>query len=144
MNEDEVMAKYPILNDMPGNQTQYDFPSVPTHSPLKTPRSPTMPTSSSMPMPMPSSPAMAMPEPMPAPAPTPITKDGIRIPPPTGYDFPPSVVVDARQLASWLAKQHESDYNILILDVRPRDVSDRGCIKHKWSIQIEPLILKEK
>ncbi|GAA5798456.1 hypothetical protein HPULCUR_003859 [Helicostylum pulchrum] len=145
--------------DTPENQTQSDFlldclPSVPTHAPLKTskdrrsspvPSAPPPPMNIQMPDPMP------MPEPMhsltdtpmhmPMPAPTP--NDTIQLPSPTGFIFPPSPVVGAFQLAKWISTRNETPPSILILDVRPRDVSEGGCIKHKWIAQIEPLVLKE-
>ncbi|KAI8090382.1 hypothetical protein BDF21DRAFT_436817 [Thamnidium elegans] len=139
---EEAMAKYPTLPDIPENQTQSEFlldrlPSVPTHAPLKTQKdrrsSPLPPTPPAPPT------YIKMPEPMPAP----IEKDTLQLPSPTGFSFPPSLVVEASQLAAWISTRNETRPSILILDVRPRDVSERGCIKHRWISQIEPLVLKQ-
>lgn len=140
---EETMAKYPSLQDIAENQTQSDFllddlPSVPTHAPLKTQKN------RSSPLPAPPPMHIKMPEPMPMPIPVPIEKDGIQLPSPTGFSFPPSLVVEASQLAAWISKRNETGPSILILDVRPRDVAERGCIKHRWIAQIEPLVLKQE
>lgn len=143
---EEAMAKYPTLPDIPENQTQSDFllnnlPSVPTHAPLKTSKD-----RRSSPLP-PAPPPMhiKMPEPMPMPVPAPIEKDVLQLPSPTGFIFPPaSPVVEASQLAAWISKRNETRPSILILDIRPRDVYERGCIKHSWIAQIEPLVLKQE
>lgn len=95
-----------------------------------------------MPMPEPMHSLTDTPMHMPMPAPTP--NDTIQLPSPTGFIFPPSPVVGAFQLAKWISTRNETPPSILILDVRPRDVSEGGCIKHKWIAQIEPLVLKEK
>lgn len=141
------MAKYPTLSDIdkPDNQTQSgflldDLPSVPTHAPLKNPKKRSVPLSPPPPPPM----HIKMPEPHPMPAPIPVETEGLQLPSPTGFPFPASPVVEASQLATWISKRNATGPSILILDVRPRDVSERGCIKHRWIAQIEPLVLKQE
>lgn len=69
----------------------------------------------------------------------------LRIPPFTNFNFPNDVVVHPLQLADWIVKKRDRQQpNILLIDVRPRELYDQGCIKHSWTTQIEPLILKQK
>lgn len=150
---EEAMSKYPSLDDLDSreNQTQGnylldDLPSVPTHAPLKTKR-PSAPQPDVQPV------YMKMPEPHPSPslvppsAPNPITSNGnaLVLPSPTNFVFPSILVIDPPQLATWIKiRGQENPPSILILDVRPRYVSELGCIKHRWIAQIEPLVLKQE
>jgi ubiquitin carboxyl-terminal hydrolase 8 len=153
----QAMNKYPpvnILDAMPSspesNQTQSsldDLPSVPTHAPGQTPirypppvKSPPPPTFMKMPQPEPLNAAPPLP---------PVQKavgNFVQLPPPSDFDFPPTLIVEPIQLASWITTRNKAGQqpSVLILDVRPRDVYDQGFIKHKWVAQIEPLVLKQE
>lgn len=154
---DQVMDKFPPVEDVGASPSMDSLsfldslPSVPKHMPSNT----TTPTAKSISpqMPPPPPPAsdppptyMKMPEPRPsAPPPIPAHNSIVQIPPPTNFNFPNSVIVDPLQLATWLVKKKDRQQpNILLVDVRPREVYDQGCIKHSWTVQIEPLILKQK
>ncbi|KAG2212280.1 hypothetical protein INT47_001639 [Mucor saturninus] len=149
---EEAMTKYPSLDEFDSreNQTQSDYllddlPSVPTHAPLKTKR-PSAPQPDIQPV------YMKMPEPHPSPPPIPPTSHNsvsstdstLILPSPTNFIFPSVLIVDPPQLANWIKKTgSENPPSILILDVRPRYISEQGCIKHRWIAQIEPLVLKQ-
>lgn len=149
---EEAMTKYPSLDEFDSreNQTQSDdllndLPSVPTHAPLKTKR-PSVPQPDIQPM------YMKMPEPHPSPPIVPPTTQNsvsstdstLVLPSPTNFNFPQILIVDPLQLASWITTRSENPPSILILDVRPRYISEQGCIKHRWIAQIEPLVLKQE
>lgn len=146
------MDKFPPVEDL-GASSSMDslsfldsIPSVPKHMPLKnsSPRQMPTPRTSTSPPPV-SPPNTTMYMKMPEPHPTPATTNELQIPPPTNFVFPNSVMVDSLQLASWIVKKKDRQQpNILLVDVRPREIYDQGCIKHSWTTQIEPLILKQK
>ncbi|KAI8890947.1 cysteine proteinase [Backusella circina FSU 941] len=154
------------LADLPSVPTH--LPSVPTHLPSHTPpqstsppfnrhRSPppasqpisppplppfsqrTSPTSQhSSPQSPPPLPSMKMPEPKPY-KPT----NQIQLPSPSDLTIPNlGASVEPKVLASWIVKGNEPKPSVLLLDVRPREVFKRGCIKHTWIAQIEPMFLK--
>ncbi|KAI8975785.1 hypothetical protein BDF20DRAFT_914642 [Mycotypha africana] len=63
---------------------------------------------------------------------------------------PPTLIANPKQLASWISLRkgdahqlQQEKPSVLILDIRPRHIFDQGFIKHKWIVQIEPLILKQ-
>lgn len=150
---EEAMNKYPSLDEFDSreNQTQCDFllndlPSVPTHAPLKTKR-PSVPKPDVQPV------YMKMPEPHPSPSAAPLpdvnsipdNNKTLILPSLTNFVFPSILIVDPPQLATWIKKMgRENPPSILILDVRPRYISEQGCIKHRWIAQIEPLVLKQE
>ncbi|ORX45129.1 cysteine proteinase [Hesseltinella vesiculosa] len=75
------------------------------------------------------------------------TKDGrqtpgIQLPPLSNYVFPEQLGVEPHELASWLIRK-DNPPSVLLLDARPRDMFSQACIKHKWIVQIEPLVLRE-
>ncbi|KAI8091320.1 uncharacterized protein B0P05DRAFT_568711 [Gilbertella persicaria] len=128
---DDILA---ILEELTKTLQQRDsdhvvdhLPSVPTHLPSKQ-KLVSPPTTPSF---------MKMPEPEP-------TLQPIQLPTPNkGLHIPPMLIVDPRQLASWIVKTPDIQPSVLILDVRPRQVFDQGCIKHTWIAQIEPLVLNQ-
>ncbi|KAI8071601.1 hypothetical protein BC940DRAFT_293258 [Gongronella butleri] len=65
----------------------------------------------------------------------------IQLPPQSNNEFTPSMTVEPNELASWLTRK-ENPPSVLLLDVRPRDLFNQACIKHKWIVQIEPLVLR--
>ncbi|KAI8330223.1 hypothetical protein BC941DRAFT_186274 [Chlamydoabsidia padenii] len=66
----------------------------------------------------------------------------IHLPPRSNNIFPKSGQVEPLELAKWITRK-DNPASILILDVRPRDMFRRACIKHKWMVQIEPLVLRK-
>lgn len=162
----DAMNKYPPVNDMQmpmPNPTHIDsssfldnLPSVPKHMPSNngtakpTQRDNSVSSSSSSSSPLSAaSHFMKMPEPQPQQQPTakpPAAANGLQLPTPSAdLSIPPTPIVDARQLASWIVKRNDGKQpSVLILDVRPRQIFDQGFIKHKWIAQIEPLVLKQE
>lgn len=144
----------PNMNQTQSNDSSFlldGLPSVPTHSPNKS--SASAPSRQAPPT------FMKMPEPEPhinqLPNIPPLPKvqnnqnsnnNSIQLPTPSNYQFPKILSVDPTQLAGWIVKKNgvEQAPNVLILDVRPRDVFNQGFIKHKWIAQIEPLVLKQE
>lgn len=51
--------------------------------------------------------------------------------------------IDPIELAKWITIKYNPP-SILLIDIRPRDVFIRGCIKHQWIIQIDPTVLRKK
>ncbi|KAI9011013.1 hypothetical protein CLU79DRAFT_709908 [Phycomyces nitens] len=121
------------------------LPPVPTHKPSSIPPSPIPP---SLPVDIP--PRVSMPVPQPyrhppprQPSPTPPSLEpAIQLPSRTNYAFPFSMTVDPKELAHWITKR-DNPPSVLLLDVRPRNVFQRACIKHKWIVQVEPLVLQK-
>ncbi|KAG1109109.1 hypothetical protein G6F42_015758 [Rhizopus arrhizus] len=162
----DVMNKYPPVNDMPmpmPSPTHIDsgsfldnLPSVPKHMPsnngtAKSTQRDNSVSSNNSSVSSPSSAVsnfMKMPEPQPHQQPTasqPSVQNELQLPTPSpDFSIPPTPIVDARQLASWIVKKSDGKQpSVLILDVRPRQTFDQGFIKHKWIAQIEPLVLKQ-
>lgn len=65
----------------------------------------------------------------------------IPLPTLTSNNFPQTLVINPKQLAKYLM-QKENPPSILLMDVRPREEFENGCIRHKYVIQIEPLTLR--
>ncbi|ORZ00519.1 hypothetical protein BCR43DRAFT_540683 [Syncephalastrum racemosum] len=111
-------------------------------------------STSSLPLPPPqprrSPPAVPQPPPSSSPSPPvlqikqrpPSPENPLKLPPLTNFQFPPSLTVSPKDLVKWITMR-ENPPSILLLDVRPRDMYQRGCIKHKWICQIEPLVLRK-
>jgi ubiquitin carboxyl-terminal hydrolase 8 len=154
----EVMDKYPPVNVLEPSPTSLysdrnslldDLPSVPKHMPQKVHSTPQTPPATAAPPPPPPQGYMKMPEPLlntqhlpqhllPKP-------QGIQLPTPTNFSLKAITIVDPSQLASWIAKSPKTPQpSVLILDVRPREAFNQGCIKHNWIAQIEPLKLEQK
>ncbi|KAM3580487.1 ubiquitin-specific protease doa4 [Umbelopsis sp. WA50703] len=55
--------------------------------------------------------------------------------------FPQAMMISPNDLKSYLLKK-EDPPSVLLVDVRAREVYNRGCIKHKWVVQLEPLVLR--
>lgn len=154
----QAMNNYPpvdTLDQLPSspesNQTQSrldDLPSVPTHAPGKSKSSSLNTTVQSTPPNI----YMKMPEPehvSAAPPLPPITNavdNFIQLPPPTDFVFPSSLIVEPQELASWITTRGTGGKHpsVLLLDIRPSNVYEQGFIKHKWVVQIEPLVLKRE
>ncbi|KAI8079963.1 uncharacterized protein BX664DRAFT_303113 [Halteromyces radiatus] len=66
----------------------------------------------------------------------------IQLPPRTNNVFPQMPQVEPRELAKWITRK-DNPASILLLDVRPRDMFRHACIKHRWMVQIEPLVLRK-
>ncbi|CAO3647772.1 unnamed protein product [Cunninghamella echinulata] len=60
----------------------------------------------------------------------------------TNNEFPTTLEVEPRELVKWIT-QKENPRSVLLLDVRPRDMFLQACIKHRWMVQIEPLVLRK-
>lgn len=166
----EVMNKYPPVNDMPmpmpmPSPTHIDsssfldsLPSVPKHTPsnngtqIEPAQRNNSNSSNNSNVSSPSASCMKMPEPQPnisasiPPQQPPLTTNLLQLPTPSSeFSIPPTPIVDPRQLASWIVKKNDGNQpSVLILDVRPRQIFDQGFIKHKWIAQIEPLVLKQE
>ncbi|KAF1801412.1 hypothetical protein V8B55DRAFT_1565843 [Mucor lusitanicus] len=162
----DVMNKYPPVNDVPmpmPSPTHIDsssfldnLPSVPKHMPssngtTKSSQRDNSVSSNSSSLSAASN-FMKMPEPEPQPQQQPTAAAAaaaaanvLQLPTPSSdLSIPPTPIVDALQLASWIVKKSDGKQpSVLILDVRPRQVFDQGFIKHKWIAQIEPLVLKQ-
>ncbi|CAO3601354.1 unnamed protein product [Absidia cylindrospora] len=67
---------------------------------------------------------------------------GIPLPARSNNVFPQTPQVEPRELAKWITRK-DNPASILLLDVRPRDMFRQACIKHKWMVQIEPLVLRK-
>lgn len=67
----------------------------------------------------------------------------IHLPPRSDNVFPQTAQVAPRELAKWITRK-DNPASILLLDVRPRDMFRQACIKHKWMVQIEPLVLRKE
>ncbi|KAL0073893.1 hypothetical protein J3Q64DRAFT_1634817, partial [Phycomyces blakesleeanus] len=134
------------------------LPPVPTHKPSSTvpPKLPVdNPLPISMPIPEPYRPLPTRQIPTP-PLDQPIQISGgsdsysgeeyseftLQLPPRTNYAFSFSLVVEPRELAHWITKR-DNPPSVLVLDVRPRNVFRRACIKHKWVVQLEPLVMQK-
>lgn len=163
----DVMNKYPPVNDVPmpmPSPTHIDsssfldnLPSVPKHMPssngtTKSSQRDNSVSSNSSSLSAASN-FMKMPEPEPQPQQQPTAAAAaaaaanvLQLPTPSSdLSIPPTPIVDALQLASWIVKKSDGKQpSVLILDVRPRQVFDQGFIKHKWIAQIEPLVLKQE
>jgi ubiquitin carboxyl-terminal hydrolase 8 len=57
--------------------------------------------------------------------------------------FPQAMMISPNDLKSYLLKK-EDPPSVLLVDVRAREVYNRGCIKHKWVVQLEPLVLRRE
>ncbi|KAI7888229.1 uncharacterized protein EV154DRAFT_448216 [Mucor mucedo] len=57
----------------------------------------------------------------------------------TNYIFPNTLLVEPHELVKWITVK-ENQPSILLIDNRPRELFRRGCIKHLWIIQIEPVL----
>ena len=66
---------------------------------------------------------------------------GMQMPSRTNNNINTGVTITPKALAQYLV-QKENPPSVLLLDVRPREHFESGCIKHKWVVQIEPLILR--
>ncbi|OZJ05342.1 hypothetical protein BZG36_01577 [Bifiguratus adelaidae] len=66
---------------------------------------------------------------------------GMQMPSRTNNNINTGVTITPKALAQYLV-QKENPPSVLLLDVRPREQFESGCIKHKWVVQIEPLILR--
>ncbi|KAF7726254.1 ubiquitin-specific protease doa4 [Apophysomyces ossiformis] len=108
-----------------------DLPSVPTHQlPFK-----------KMNMPEPH-PVVTTPTPeLPAPRSAELSPAHQDFPSLTNNVFPSTMVVQPLELAKWITTK-KNPPSVLLLDVRPREMFNHGCIKHKWVVQIEPLVLR--
>jgi len=140
-----------------------ELPAVPTHAPIirKAPLQPPQ----HPPPPVPATkPAWTSPHVQPTPPPRapsidrPLTVGGtvvpqlqsnhsasssIPLPSLTKNTFPLSPIINPAELAKLLGKRDDPP-SILLLDIRPRDVYKRGCICHKWVVQLEPMVLKRE
>ncbi|KAG0169485.1 ubiquitin-specific protease doa4 [Apophysomyces sp. BC1015] len=143
-----VMEKYPALPSLSNTSSPSgspssisgktlsdlsldDLPSVPTHTfPVKKMNMPE-------PHPVPPTTPPELPT-TPSPSPSPTSP---QFPSLTNNVFPPSMVVEPKELAQWITRKINPP-SVLLLDVRPREMFSRGCIKHKWLVQIEPLVLR--
>ncbi|RUP49462.1 hypothetical protein BC936DRAFT_142474 [Jimgerdemannia flammicorona] len=61
----------------------------------------------------------------------------------TNNEFPMTPVITPLQLAKYLTQQ-QNPPSVLLMDVRPKEEFERGCIRHKYIIQVEPLTLENK
>jgi hypothetical protein len=73
-----------------------------------------------------------------------ISADGkaVQLPTWTSNVFPNILAVEPFDLSKWITIKHNPS-SILLIDVRPRNIFIRGCVKHQWIIQIEPAILQQ-
>ncbi|KAI8369314.1 uncharacterized protein BYT42DRAFT_104176 [Radiomyces spectabilis] len=116
-------------------------PSPPVTSPGPSPTAPSAP-------PIPAKPKMLAPAPAPSQLSPHAQPNGyfspppLQIPPRSNNEFSPSMVMEPKELGDWLLKKN-NPASILLLDVRPREVYNRGCIKHRWIAQVEPLVLRK-
>jgi ubiquitin carboxyl-terminal hydrolase 8 len=67
----------------------------------------------------------------------------IPLPSLTKNTFPQTPTINPDELAKLLSKRDDPP-SILLLDIRPRDMYKRGCICHKWVVQLEPMVLKRE
>jgi ubiquitin carboxyl-terminal hydrolase 8 len=74
-----------------------------------------------------------------------ISADGktIELPTWTSNVFPNMPTIEPVELAKWITIKYNPP-SILLIDIRPRDIFIRGCVKHQWIIQIEPAILQKE
>ncbi|CAO3672678.1 unnamed protein product [Umbelopsis ramanniana] len=138
-----------------------ELPAVPTHAPIIR-KSPLQPPQHPPPPVPATKPAWTSPHVQPPPSPRapsvdrPLTVGGtvvpqlqsnhsasssIPLPSLTKNTFPLSPIIRPDELAKLLGKRDDPP-SILLLDIRPRDVYKRGCICHKWVVQLEPMVLK--
>ncbi|RUP50001.1 hypothetical protein BC936DRAFT_140747 [Jimgerdemannia flammicorona] len=61
----------------------------------------------------------------------------------TNNDFPMTLTIMPEQLAKYLTQQ-QNPPSVLLMDVRPKEEFERGCVRHKYIIQVEPLTLRNK
>lgn len=67
----------------------------------------------------------------------------LQLPSLTTNIYPQTLEVESWELVKWIT-QKENPRSVLLLDVRPRDMFLQACIKHKWMVQIEPLVLRKE
>lgn len=60
----------------------------------------------------------------------------IQLPSWTNNIFPNIPLVEPTELVKWITTK-DNPPSILLIDIRPREVFKRGCVKHLWIIQIE-------
>lgn len=70
-------------------------------------------------------------------------KPTIPLPSLTQNVFPQAMTITPKELTKLLLKK-DNPPSVLLLDVRPREVFKRGCVKHKWLVQLEPLVLRRE
>ncbi|RUS15657.1 hypothetical protein BC937DRAFT_92173 [Endogone sp. FLAS-F59071] len=70
------------------------------------------------------------------------SKLNISLPTQTSNTFPRNLDITPEQLVKYLT-QKQNPPSILLMDVRPREEFENGCIRHKYIIQIEPLTLRQ-
>ncbi|CAO3640862.1 unnamed protein product [Cunninghamella blakesleeana] len=66
----------------------------------------------------------------------------LQLPHLTNNIYPQTLEVEPWELVQWIT-QKDNPRSVLLLDVRPRDMFLQACIKHKWMVQIEPLVLRK-
>jgi hypothetical protein len=139
-----------------------ELPAVPTHAPIirKAPLQPPQHPPPPVPATKPAwtAPHVQPPPPRVTPVDRPLTVGGtvvpqlqsnhsasssIPLPSLTKNTFPLSSIINPDELAKLLGKRDDPP-SILLLDIRPRDVYKRGCICHKWVVQLEPMVLKRE
>lgn len=67
----------------------------------------------------------------------------IQLPTWTNNIFPNTLLVEPRELVKWITAK-ENPPSILLIDNRPREIFKRGCVKHLWIIQIEPVLWQKE
>lgn len=145
-----LSSTHPKMN-MPEPHPVQPPPSHPNNN-NSNPNNQSNPNPTSLPPPPPRRSPPAIPQPPPASSPSPPVQNKqrppspenpLKLPPLTNFQFPPSLTVSPKDLVKWVTMR-DNPPSILLLDVRPRDMYQRGCIKHKWICQIEPLVLRKE